>query len=1147
MKALSLSPGYVMSGWRKAVTKTILVMKLTGFLLVAGMLQVSAAGRAQTITYQGRSQPLTDVLKVITKQTGYTFFYDHDDLAGIGPVTVEWHETPLRDALEAILADKPLAYEIQGNTILLVRKEGGVLAARPTARVDSVPRAKIYGRVVDSTGVPLVGASVRIKGTKKGTSTNIKGDFALVAPEGPAVIVVSYTSYETQEIKVSGLENITVRLKYSSSPLDEVHVIAYGTTTERYNVGSIARISAEQIEAQPVPNVLQALEGQVPGLEVVQSSGLAGASLSVQIHGQNTLAYSQAGNYVGGFSTPLFVIDGVPFAPQNNNINQLNSAFAPINNENQNPYYSVQPGLSPFNTIPPDDIESIEVLKDADATAIYGSRGANGVILITTKKGKAGKTEVHASIQSGFSQAGRTMTMMNEQQYLQMRYAAINNDNLTLASAYDPDLTLFDTTKNTNWKQQFLSGTSQYTSANLSLTGGTNTDNFRVGGTYKLQNDMYPGGYGQHTMSVDAAFHHASLDNRFSLDFHGSYGYAPNNTPGTPSVLQAFQLPPDYPNLLDSHGNLVWIYNGFDLSNYLGNTLAYLKGTAQSQVYTLGSGLTLKYKILPGLDFSTLLGYNTTTNNELSENPLAAQDPAQSPVSSASYGYGNFALWSIDPMLYYHKTIGRHTISVQVGAHFEQNSTTQNYQTGSDYANDALLGSVGNAATKSAGSTGSLTKRVDNFFRIGDVYNKEFILEFTGNRDASSRFGPGRQFGNFYSVAGGWIFSELDWLKKNFPALSYGKLKTSYGLTGSDAIGDYQYQANYRVLSGYTFQGMSGYYPTNLANPDYSWSITRELSLGLDIGLFKDRISAGFDYHINRTGNQLLPYTLPLQTGFNSVVENAPYVIQDKGWDLFLSTRNIRSRNFNWSSTFNIGANHNIVASFPGLSTSSYAGQYIIGKSQSIQYLIKYDGVNPQTGTFQYLTAKGAVTTNPNGNPPLEGGDANQVMSPDPAFSGGMGNTFTYKHFSLYIFCQFKKQPGYSTLEQIYNTSPAMPGFTYNEPAFLLKDAWSKPGQQTNVEKFTATGSSLTDDVAAFYAASTAAYTDASFIRVKTVQVSYGLPVALLKRLGLKACNVSFSAQNLFTITRYQGDPETQNLYTIPPMKTVTLGINLTL
>ena len=1148
MKALSLSPDYVMSRWREALTKTVLVMQLTGILLVAAILQVSAAGRAQTVTCSARGVPLERIFTMVEQETGYVFFFDKDQLQLAHPVTLELRRTPLAEALDSIFAGQPLTYDIQGNTIVVSRRKA---VAMPAARVDTIPRAKIYGRVVDSTGTPLVGASVRIKGTKKGTSTNIKGDFVLPAPEGPAVIVVSYTSYETQEIKVNGPDNITVRLKYSSSPLDEVHVIAYGTTTERYNVGSINKVTSEQIEAQPVPNLLQALEGQVPGLIVTQSSGLAGASSTVQIRGQNTITSNANGSVIGGFNSPLFVVDGVPFAPQNNSINQLGSLLTPTLSYKTiigNFINQTMPaaGLSPFSTISPDNIESIEVLKDADATAIYGSRGANGVILITTKKGKAGKTTVTATVQSGSSKAGPTVAMMNEQQYLQMRHEAYTNDGTTPDPVYAADVNgIFDTTKNTNWKKQFLSGTSKYTDAHVSLSGGTANDNFRVSSGYNVQNDMYPGNYGQNTLSFDAAFHHASQDNRLTMDFSGMYSYGRNNTPGVPSVLQAFQLPPDYPNLLDSHGNLVWIYNGFDLSNYFGNTLAYLKEASLSQVYTFTTSFTLKYKILPGLDISSNFGYNTTTNNELSEVPLAAQDPSQSPVSSAQYGYNNFADWIIDPALNYHKAVGRHIISAQAGAHFEQNTGTQNSQNGFNYANDALLGSIENAGTTSAYSGGSLYKRVDNFIRVGDIYNHEFILNVTGNRDATSRFGPGRQFGNFYSVAGGWIFSEWDWLKNKVPGLSYGKLRASYGLTGGDQIGDYQFQENYRAIPGVSFLGASGYQPLNLANPDYSWDQTSKLDLGLDIGLFKDRIMAGLGYYESHTGNQLINYLLPLQTGFNAVVENAPYIVQNKGWEFTLSARNIQSHNFSWTTSFNIGGNQNKLVSFPGLSTSPYANEYIVGQSTNIVRLVRFDGVNPQTGVFQYLTASGKITSNPDFAPPSHGGDETQVLCLDPKFNGGMGNRLTYKQFSLYIFCQFAKQIGPSILDEVYRS--AVPGEPYNQPAFLLKQAWSEPGQQTNVEKFTEQYGSVTYTAANDYNVSTAAFTNTSYIRIKTVQFAYQLPAAYLKVIGIKACNINFSAQNLFTITRYQGDPETQNIYMVPPMKTVTLGINLTL
>ena len=1138
----------------RSVTKLVGIMKLIIFLVVAGCLQVSARTRAQTVTYTARAVPLAQVLLVIEQQTGYNIFYNESDIKGSTPVTAELQATPLREALERVLAGQPVGYDMRGNTIYLVRRPAetpATITARPTA-ID------LHGRVIDSLGQPLVGASVSLKDTRFSTLTDNRGDFRFRSvPLGKYRLVVTSIGYDRQVRAIAvGADTVTIHvvMHTATSDLDQAQVIAYGQTTERFNVGSINKVTSEQIEAQPVSNPLQALEGQVPGLIVTQSSGLAGASSTVQIRGQNTVTTSLgAGAFIGGFNQPLFVIDGVPFAPQNNSINQLGSLLTPTGGSanynltgNATTSSAGYSGLSPFSTIPPDMIESIEVLKDADATAIYGSRGANGVVLITTKRGKPGKTTLTAGVQSGFNQVGRTVAMMNEQQYLQMRHEAYNNDGIIPSlNTYAYDLALFDTTKNTNWKQQFLSGTAHYTTATLTLSGGTVKDKFRLGSTYNINNDIFPGNYGQNTMSVNAAFDHASQDNKFTMGFSSMYSYGRNNTPGSPSVAQAFQLPPDYPNLLDKQGNLVWSYNGYDLGNYSGNTLAYLKQSSLAQVYTLTSSLQLKYNILNGLSLSANLGYNTVTNNEYSTVPMASQDPAQNPVASASYSYSNSAEWYTNTSLNYYKVFGRNRLSAQAWMDLEQNSSTGSSESGFNYANDILLGSINNAGTiGNINGFSTLYKRVENVIRINDIYNDEFILGVSGNRDATSRFGPGRQFGNFYSVAGGWIFSEWDWLKNKIPGLSFGKIRVSYGLTGGDAIGDYQYQANYRAYQ-YSFQGVRGYLPANLANPDYGWDANHMLDGGLDLGFIKDRIVATVDYHLNRTGNQLTYYPLPWQTGFSNVIENEPLVVENKGLEFTLSTKNIQTRSFQWTTSFNIGTNRNILVSFPGLASSSYAYEYKIGQPLGIQPVLKFDGVNPQTGVLQYLSAKGTVAANPNQWTVSEGGDETQNVNPNPIFSGGIGNTLSYKHFSLSVFCQFTKQTGLAFLGQIYED--AIPGTGTNQPAFLLKQAWSTPGQQTNVEKFTEQYGSPAYTAAQYYISSTGAYTDASFLRVKTVSAAYHVPAAYLKRIGVTACNINFSAQNLFTLTRYTGDPETQNIFMIPPMKTVTLGINLTL
>ena len=1122
------------------LTKTWKVMKLTAFLLLAAFCQVSARTTAQTVTYTGRSAPLVEVLTAIEKQTGYTFFYRKEDLAGVKPVTVELRDVPLADALKAVLSDQPIEWGIEGNTVVLSRKAGGVVAA-PPARADSVPRARIYGRVTDSTGAPLVGASVRIKGTKVGTSTDSKGDFVLPAQGEQAVIIVSYTSYETQEIKVNGLDNIAVRLKYSTSPLDEVHVIAYGTATERYSVGSISKVGEDVIALQPVSNPLAALEGQVPGLVITQSSGVPGSSFSAQIRGQNSLGASPESLGKVPLDNPLYIIDGVPFAPQNNNVNQLNSLAAP---GTQSIFNNYNGGMSPFNSINPADIESIEVLRDADATAIYGSRGANGVIIITTKRGKAGKTRFDANVYDGEDRITRTVPMMNITQYLKMRNEAFINDGATPQS-YDVDVNgTFDTTRNANWRKEFLGGTARSTDANVSLSGGSGNTQFLVGAGYRIESYVTPGDFSDKRGSVNVSFKHTSLDRRLFLEFLSNYSYDVNNSSGQPNTLLAFTLPPDYPALLDQNNNLVWEYNGADLGNSSGNPLAYLKQKYTVQTYNLVSHLQIGYKLLPGLTVQSSFGYNLFNNQEMSLVPFLSQDPSMNPVSSSQFASGGFGRWIIEPQASYNKAVFGGRFSLLIGGTFEKNYVNQTSINGTNYSNDALLGSISSAGSTTAYGTSSLYKYDAAFGRLNYIWKESYLLDITGRRDGSSRFGPGRQFGDFGSIGGGWIFSQNRYIKNAFPFLSFGKVRATYGTSGNDNIGNYQYLSAWSPINQVSYQGQVGYRPLNLFNPNFSWDLNKKLEGGLELGFLKDRIFLSSTWYRNRCGNQLVSYLLPEQTGFQSVTQNAPYSVQNAGWEFQIKSTNIKSKLFSWSTSVNLTIPQNKLLSFPGLSSSPYRDVYIVGKSLATIQGFRLLGVNDTTGIYQFASAQGPSYT-PNYPTTTTKGDYHVFGNLNPKFYGGLNNQISYKGFQINIMIQFTKQLGASYLAQVYDNLP--PGEPTNQPVSVLS-RWQKPGDKSNIEKFTQEYGGTAFNAVYYYLGSNAAYSDASFIRVKTVGISYSIPSVILKRLKAEGCRIFVNAQNLFTITGYKGpDPESQSLYGIPPLKTIVAGLNFTL
>ncbi|HMI60330.1 MAG TPA: TonB-dependent receptor plug domain-containing protein, partial [Puia sp.] len=476
------------------------MVKLTTIILFTACMQVSARGYSQRVTLTQNNVSLVTVFQEIQRQTGYHFLFTYEDLDRLGNVDVSLQNVSLDEAVEACLRNKPLTYAIIEKTVVI--KPRPAPARMPQQAPEPPPPPTLRGHVVDSLGNPLVGASVTIKGTKLGTRTNFKGEFTINALPRGAVVVISYTGFIQEEIRPNPDDNLFLVMQRSPDILDAPVVQAYGTTSRRYNVSSISTVDAETISKQPVTNVLLALQGQAPGLAVNATSGVPGSRVLLQIRGQNTIQNTTS--RLRPYDQPLFIIDGVPFAPQNNNVTQLNSLASASSASGG---ISQSGGLSAFNGINPADIESISVLRDADATSIYGTQGSNGVILITTKRGKVGKTIFDLNVNTGFNTDARTVKLMNTSQYLQLRKDAFAADGITPNSnpydpGYAPDLTVFDSTRYTDWQKVIFGKTSNNTDVHASISGGSAQNTFLLSTGYTRSDFNYPGHYSDQRFSL---------------------------------------------------------------------------------------------------------------------------------------------------------------------------------------------------------------------------------------------------------------------------------------------------------------------------------------------------------------------------------------------------------------------------------------------------------------------------------------------------------------------------------------------------------------------------------------------------------------------------------------------------------------------
>lgn len=1128
-------------------TKTLLNIKLTTFFIGLFLFSLPARGLSQTVTFSGKNVSLKQVFTVVKQQTGYVFWYKKTDLALGKPVTIDAHNLPLVSFLDELFKTQPLRYVIESKTINIYPVATGPSEQPAPASVSNSPLASsIRGRVVDADGHPLVGATIVIKGSKISTSTDADGIFKLKVSSGD-LLTVTYIGHQPAEYKItstmltsadqtsaSGIA-FTISLQPSQSKLDEIVLVGYGSESRRFGVGAVSTVSAAAIENQPVSNPLAVLEGLVPGLNITPTSGAPGAAIKVQVRGQNSLSQIGFGNKP--YDQPLFIVDGVPAAAQNINVNSLSS----FGSGDMTTSFA---GTSPFNSLNPADIESITILKDVSATSIYGTQGANGVILITTKKGKAGKTRVQATFNTAVNSPSRKYKLMNLEQYLAYRREALKNDGINLSTASPlayPDLLLFDQNRSTDWVDYYLSHTARNTDAHVSLSGGSDRITFLLSPGYTNAGYNFNGNFSDKRFTLHSNLNYASIDNRFTVQFGFDYAYERNSSAASPSLVSAILTPPNFPDLYDANGNPAWRYKGYNTSQFV-QFPAALKQPSLLNVYNMNNSLSLGYRILTGLRFNVNLGYNRILSNEDQRIPASTINPSNNPTSRSSFTNNTFETINIEPQLNYQRSFGRGVFTALVGGTYKKNMVSRVQLNGSDYSDEALLGSIASAATIISTDAYNPYKYIGAFARLGYTHDMKYIVQLSGRRDGSSNFGPGRQFAAFGSVGLGWIFSEENFFRGANKLISYGKLTASYGSVGTDATNPYQYQ---QLLandgSAPNFQGIRPLFVQNLYNPDYGWDTKKSVNVGLDLGFIKDRVLLNVNYYRDRNSNQLINYTLPSQTGFPSVLSNFAATVQNQGIEINITSKNIAGDKFTWSTNFNISANRNKLISFPGLEQSSYAYIYTLGESVSIEKGYGLKGVNPKTGIFEFYKSDGSATTDPVYGSPAQGGDFRTITNTAPKFIGGLGNTISYKRVSLYFQFQFQKKQQANYLKSLYlNTRP---GAMYNMPVEIL-DRWSEPGDVSAVQKLT-TRFNLPGY---YFTTSSGAYSDGSYIRLRTVALSCMLPAGLCKKIGITDGKFYVNGQNLFLLTNFKvGDPELTDIFSFPIQRTINFGLTINL
>lgn len=1037
---------------------------------------------------------LEQLFKEIQGKSDYIFFYKDDVLKY--NVTLELEKSTVSKILDKAFLNTNLTYKINDRQIVIKTKPDQSFKAPSTQQQER----EIIGTVKDANGLPLVGATVLLTGTTRGTATDFDGNFKLNVPNDASTLHIAYLGYKDQTVSIVGLTSINVIMAEDDYALDEIVVIGYGTEKKALVSDALTSINSKQIKDLPVSSVDGLLQGQASGVQVSQNSGTPGGQMSVRIRGLTSIS---------GSSQPLYIIDGIPVTTGD---------FGQIG-------YSGQ-GSSALSDLNPNDIESISILKDASATAIYGARGSNGIVLITTKRGKEQKTTVSVNIYSGMQRAWNKLDMLNAREWKEYR-----ND-LTKSTVFT-EQQINDNSINTNW-QDVIFRTAPINNYEVSAIGGTEKTQFFISGTLFQQEGILIG------TDYDRFNFRANLDHQLSnkVKIGSSIGLSYAHTDRVESdqtlhgpLPNGISTPAIYP-----------VYNpdgSYSQDGPYSNPVSIANEAINENFsYRTNSNIYIDYSIFEDLTFSSKLGVDFLNFREHGyESTKTVQGAKYNGLGFETYS--NISNIVSNNLLQYNKRFNSHKIDALLGYSFEKKNYRSSFIRGQDFADDALQ-YINSAATIASASASASDEGIRSYFgRLNYNFKDKYIVALTGRFDTSSKFGDNNKTGFFPAASVAWRISQEEFLK-NGETLSDLKMRVSYGLTGNDDISPFLFSELYGNTS---YGGVPAIYPSNIPNPDLKWESTTQFNFGLDIGLFKDRITLTADYYDKQTNDLLLSRPLPSSSGFSSITENVGKV-ENKGIELKLSTQNLIGE-FTWNTQFNIAGNRNKVLEL-------YNGQPIddigrggnrIMEGQPIGVFYSYEslGVDPSTGDIVY------ADTNFDGE--ITSADRTIVGNPHPDFIYGLTNTFTYKNFDLNIFLQG------SYGNDVFNGSrlflESLQGGD-NQLASVTR-RWQNPGDITDIPRAT------TDPVAASQnkRVSSRFIEDGSYLRFKNITLGYTLNQKNMKNPHFESIRIYLSAQNLFTFTNYSGlDPEVNyrgddnsvigtDFFTYPQAQTFTLGVNL--
>ena len=997
---------------------------------------------------------------------------------------------------------------------------------------------RITGKVVSAgDSSPLPGVSVQIKGTSKGTSTDATGNYAVSVPAGKSIIEIRSVGFTSQSLQIGNQSIINITLVESENSLNEVVVVGYGTQKKSNLTGNVAQINSKAIENLPVVSVEQAIQGRAAGVFVESGNGKVGQGIKMRIRGSSSVS---AGN------DPLYVIDGIPMTT------------TPVGSSPNTP--------NPMADINFNDVESIEILKDASAAAIYGARGSNGVVLLTTKRGKAGKTNFNLSYFTGSSEATGHRQFMNTAQYVEFfREARVNggysvagaetrftryavSDKTRWADPTSPNYT------DTNWENQvFRKGSvSQY---DLNINGGTDKTKFYASGSYSKQEGILVKNSFERISSRLNLDHKAT--DKITLGINASIArtfntrLANDNAFSTP--LQIIALAPLSPVIDPRTNDYSDTYNGASVTQYYNPLVSVANSNNTTETYRTIANVYGQWNIIPSLSFRTEYGFDMSFRNDdqyfgrkTVRNSVNAGNGEvyKNNVNIFNYNTNNYFTYSKIFNL-------KHDFNAVLGTSYQQSKRTSVDATGRNLPSDAYK-TIASAATKAdANSFETGFTYLSYFTRINYKYDNKYIFSLSGRVDGTSRVGVNNPYGYYPAVSAGWILSEENFLK-NVRQISFLKLRGSYGLTGNSEIQNFASRGLYSAQNpnqdpgGYA--GIPGQAPSQLANPDLKWESTLQTDIGLEVGFFNNRISAEVDYYSKHTTDLLLNVNVPGTSGFSRIIKNVGE-LENKGWEFILRTDN-KFGDLTWRASINAATNANKILNLQGqVITGGTLNRAVEGQPIGVFFGPEYAGVDPDNGDALYYTntkkADGTIDRTKTND--VNTAENVAIGNPNPKWIGGLTNEFNFKGVDF----SFTFQGVYGN--DVYNGAGifmSANGDFYDNQTIDQLTRWQKKGDITNVPQARFLGGNGT-------AQSSRYLSDGSYTRLKTVSLGYTFPKSITDKIKLSKLRIYATANNLLTFTKYKGwDPEVNtdyqtgiaagtDFYSAPQSKTITVGLNL--